>query len=85
MEDKRTLNQMPGFKKGFEALTYLQPELGEIGVASEEYLAFALGALARVYGSVNDPEKLWELRNKLWKVEEKLGELQKNRIDSSAD
>jgi hypothetical protein len=73
---------MPGFKKGFEAPSLLQHELGEIATSSDEYLAFALGVLARVYGSVSDPEMLWELRNKVWKVEERLGELHRKRLES---
>ena len=76
---------MPGFKKGFEAPSLFKAELGDIEGSREEYLAFALGALARVYGSISDPEKLWELRNKVWKVEERLGELQKNRLENHVD
>jgi len=79
-EQKRVLNNMPGFKKGFEAIRSLKSSFGSIEGCPDEYLAFSLGAIASIYNAIENEEKLWELRKKIWQVEETLGESRREKI-----
>lgn len=80
--EKKVLNNMPGFKKGFQAILSLKSELNPSFDSTDEQVAFALGAIAGVYNSIDDESQLWEIRQKLWKIEEALGQGRKSKIES---
>ena len=71
---------MAGFKKGVESIASLKQQFGAIEESSDEYIAYVLGALASVYNSIEDQNKLWCIREKLWRVEEHLGESKRNKV-----
>ena len=78
-EQKRVLNNMPGFKKGFEAVSR-RNNLGSNADVTDDQIAFVLGALAGVYNSIENDEKLWETRQRIWKIEEALGQGRQAKI-----
>ena len=63
-DNKRVLNKMRGFKKGLEVFAHVKTELEGENQDFDENVAFALGVLAGVYNSVEDQQKLWEIRKK---------------------
>lgn len=74
---------MDGFKRGFEAIGALKSIYDPIQDDYDEYLAFALGAIAAIYHSMDDSEKHWEVRNKVWQVEEALGESRQKKLETT--
>ena len=78
MVDKsRVLNNMPGFKRGFQAVMSQQNFEDP-----DDQVAFVLGALAGVYNSIEDKDNLWEVRQKIWKIEEALGQSRETKMNT---
>jgi hypothetical protein len=78
-------SQKSKFKRGLEIIGEQQAHLGNIDECTDEYIAFVLGALARVYGTIDNAEKLWKLRQKIWTIEEKLGEIQQEKLEDKQE
>ncbi|SMF48959.1 hypothetical protein [Pseudobacteriovorax antillogorgiicola] len=77
MKNQRTLNQMPEFQQGLRCFDELQQSTW----STDERLAFTLGVLARLYQEVDDKDALWSARQKIWQVEEKLGEMCRKKLE----
>lgn len=84
-EQKRTLNGMEGFQKGFKATMDLNQIFDSTKNSNDEYLAFALGSIAAIYNSIDDNDELWRVRQKFWHTEEALGQSRSSKIESTVN
>lgn len=68
------------FKTGYGAVASRQNAVAQGIDGLEDQIAFVLGSLAALYNSVDDPDELWKVREKVWKLEEALGESRNKKI-----